>query len=1020
MDHQDVPAVRRRRGWGARTLLSLLLLAGVLVGAVPPADSPALRPASTTDPVPPTNVAATGADRALAVSWTASAEAFITGYRVFVDGTLAASPTGTSAMLGGLVNGHTYNVTVRTVTSFLGTTYVGTTASTPVLGIPRDAVAAAPPTGVTAVRGDGQVTVSWAANTADYDADGYRVLRDGVPVTGLLAGRALTSHVDPGLQNDRSYSYTVQTHDTSGNWSASSAPPVVVTPTDLTPPAAPAPPTATRGDGEVSLTWPANAEPDVASYRVRRNGVHVADGPATTYVDRGLVNDTPYSYTLVAVDRHGNVSPASAPVTATPTDLTPPAAPAPPTATRGDGEVSLTWPANAEPDVASYRVRRNGVQVADGPATTYVDRGLVNDTPYSYTLVAVDRHGNASPASAPAVTATPTDLTPPAAPTGLTATAGDTLNTLAWTANPEPDVASYRVLRDGVQVGEVPGTDHVDRGLVNGTSYAYTLVAVDRHGNASPASAPPARATPVDVTAPTAPTGVRATAGDRQAVVHWAAAPEPDVVAHRVLAEDGTVVATAAAPATSAPVTGLTNGTTYRFTVVAVDGAGWVSPASAAVSVVPAPSAVPVDGAGQSGGLAVSRDGRYLVVGTRAQREPADTNTAYELYLLDETADTARRIAPLPASATGATDPTNTGAPAVSDDGRFVALATTAALVPADRNGMADVYRLDTGTGVWSLVSVPAATGTVSSTAAGTLLQTGSSVYATSPPVALSADGDLVFFYSARPDLVTGDTNGAVDVFAKRMSDGMVTRVSATATGGNLPRTATGPALAVTPDGRFALFPATSSTGPVVLYRKTLSGAGAGTVTVVSSVVVSGRTTEYGVFRDTGDIAISDDGRYLALVTAAKLGTATPGSSWPTGLAYRVDTATGDVLPMGTGQTTVWEHQVALDPTGRYGFFATAAAVVPGDGNGHTDHHRRDLDGGTVGPVVLATADAAGLATTGPTGSVTTSEYGRLVALTADRVVVTTSQALVPTDTNRVRDLYTKDLLTGAVGSPVG
>ena len=932
MDHQDVPAVHRRRGWGARTLLSLLLLAGVLVGAVPPADSPALRPASTTDPVPPTNVAATGADRALAVSWTASTEAFVTGYRVFVDGTLAASPTGTSATLGGLVNGYTYNVTVRTVTSFLGATYVGTTASAPVLGIPRDAVPAAPPTGVGAVRGDGQVTVSWAANTADYDADGYRVLRDGVPVTGLLAGRGLTSHVDPGLQNDRSYAYTVQTHDTSGNWSASSAPPVVVTPTDLTPPAAPAPPTATRGDGEVSLAWPANAEPDVLS----------------------------------------------------------------------------------------YRVFRNGGQVDDVQATTYVDRGLVNDTPYSYTLVAVDRHGNASPASAPAVTATPTDLTPPAAPTGLTATAGDTENTLAWTANPEPDVAAYRVLRDGVPVDEVPGTTSVDRGLVNGTSYAYTLVAVDRHGNASPASAPPVRATPVDVTAPAAPTGVRATPGDRQAVVHWAAAPEPDVVAHRVLAEDGTVVATAAAPATSAPVTGLTNGTTYRFTVVAVDGAGWVSPASAAVSVVPAPSGVPVDGAGQSGGLAVSRDGRYLVVGTRARLEPTDTNTAYELYLLDETADTARRIAPLPASATGATDPTNTGAPAVSDDGRFVALATTAALMPADRNGMADVYRLDTGTGVWSLVSVPAATGTVSSTAAGTLLQTGSSVYATSPPVALSADGDLVFFYSARPDLVTGDTNGAVDVFAKRMSDGVVTRVSATATGGNLPRTATGPALAVTPDGRFALFPATSSTGPVVLYRKTLSGAGAGTVTVVSSVVVSGRTTEYGVFRDTGDVALSDDGRYVALVTAAKLGTATPGANWATGLAYRVDTATGEVLPMGTGQTTVWEHQVALDPTGRYGFFATAAAVVPGDGNGHTDHHRRDLDGGVVGPVVLATADAGGQATTGPTGSVTTSEYGRLFALTADRVVVTTSQALVPADTNRVRDLYTKDLLTGAVGSPVG
>jgi hypothetical protein len=40
-----------------------------------------------------------------------------------------------------------------------------------------------------------------------------------------------------------------------------------------------------------------------------------------------------------------------------------------------------------------------------------------------------------------------------------------------------------------------------------------------------------------------------------------------------------------------------------------------------------------------------------------------------------------------------------------------------------------------------------------------------------------------------------------------------------------------------------------------------------------------------------------------------------------------------------------------------------------------------------------------------------------VVAVTGDRVLVTTSQALLAADTNRVRDLYAKDLLTGAVGS---
>jgi hypothetical protein len=206
----------------------------------------------------------------------------------------------------------------------------------------------------------------------------------------------------------------------------------------------------------------------------------------------------------------------------------------------------------------------------------------------------------------------------------------------------------------------------------------------------------------------------------------------------------------------------------------------------------------------------------------------------------------------------------------------------------------------------------------------------------------------------------------------------------------------------------------------MVLYRATLSGPGAGTVVVVSSVVVSGRATEFGVFRDAGDVALSDDGRFVALVTAAKLGTSTPTANWSTGLAHRVDTLTGSVVALGTGQKTGWEHQVALDPTGRYGFFATTAAALPEDGNGHTDHYRRDLDGGVAGPLLLVTADADGRATTGPTGSITSSEYGRLTALTGDQVVVTTSQALLPADTNRLRDLYVKDLVTGAVGSPVG
>src|SRR3712207_762121 len=114
-----------------------------------------------------------------------------------------------------------------------------------------------------------------------------------------------------------------------------------------------------------------------------------------------------------------------------------------------------------------------------------------------------------------------------------------------------------------------------------------------------------------------------------------------------------------------------------------------------------------------------------------------------------------------------------------------------------------------------------------------------------------------------------------------------------------------------------------------------------------------------------------------------------------------------------------WEHQVELDPTGRHAFFATTAAALPADTNGHTDVHRRDLDGGVAGPLVLVTANASGAHTTGPTGSVAPAEYVRVFALTGDEVVVTTSQALAPVDANRLRDLYRKDLSDGWVGTPL-
>ncbi len=102
----------------------------------------------------------------------------------------------------------------------------------------------------------------------------------------------------------------------------------------------------------------------------------------------------------------------------------------------------------------------------------------------------------------------PPDTDPPAAPTGLGATAGSLSVTLDWNDNGEGDLAGYQVFRSTVsgdfsdpaiaQIGAAGA--YTDTGLTAGTTYFYIVKAEDTSGNLSAASN--------QVSAvPTAPTG---------------------------------------------------------------------------------------------------------------------------------------------------------------------------------------------------------------------------------------------------------------------------------------------------------------------------------------------------------------------------------------------------------------------------------------------------------------------------------------------------------------------------------
>jgi Tol biopolymer transport system component len=112
--------------------------------------------------------------------------------------------------------------------------------------------------------------------------------------------------------------------------------------------------------------------------------------------------------------------------------------------------------------------------------------------------------------------------------------------------------------------------------------------------------------------------------------------------------------------------------------------------------------------------------------------------------------------------------------PAISADGSRVAFWSFAPLLPADTNGVWDIYLYDRNTAGLSLVSV---------SAGGQQRTQGNESTSRVVAPAISADGRYVAFATTSPALVPGDTNGFQDVFVKDTVSGAVVLASVSSTG---------------------------------------------------------------------------------------------------------------------------------------------------------------------------------------------------------------------------------------------
>jgi Tol biopolymer transport system component len=383
----------------------------------------------------------------------------------------------------------------------------------------------------------------------------------------------------------------------------------------------------------------------------------------------------------------------------------------------------------------------------------------------------------------------------------------------------------------------------------------------------------------------------------------------------------------------------------------------------------------------------ISADGRYVAFTSNATNlVSGDTNGDWDIFVHDRQTGQTTRVS----VATGGGQANLASLdPSISADGRYVAFVSAATnLVSGDTNNFQDIFVHDRQTGQTTRVSVAS---------------DGTQANGHSYDPSISADGRYVAFASLASNLVSGDTNGAWDVFVHDRQTGETTRVSVASDGTQAIGFFFGSSPSISADGRYVAFDSWAT--------NLVSGDTNDKPDVFVHDRQTGQTTRVSVSSDGTQAnnganypSISADGRYVAFESSS------------TNLVSGDTNSVTDIFvhDRQTGQTTRvsvssdgtqanegpgWSGKnSSISADGRYvAFHSYADNLVSGDTNSATDIFVHDRQTGVTTRVSIA---SDGTQANGFSSSPSISADGRYVAFMSG------ATNLVSGDTNNARDVF--------------